>query len=148
MVIAVGAGAAGVNGELNPMRTHPHGSSPGAARGIIVKFRAAGGPSQRAKLRLAQDRVSSLMARTGLKLRAARSITELMHVIRVETEVAAEAAASTLERLRADPEVEYAQVDQRRYPHATTPNDPMLPEQWYLQPSSATTPATCGTSRR
>jgi len=140
MVIAVAAGAAGVNGELNPVRTHPHGSSPGAARGIIVKFRAAGGPSQRAKLRSAQDRVSSLMARTGLKLRAARSITELMHVIRVETEVAAEAAASTLERLRADPEVEYAQVDQRRYPHATTPNDPLFPEQWYLQPSSATTP--------
>src|SRR5256714_7039902 len=140
MVIAVGAGAAGVNGELNPVRTHPHGSSPGAARGIIVKFRAAGGPSQRAKLRSAQDRVSSLMARTGLKLRAARSITELMHVMRVEPEVAAEAAASTRERLRADPEVEYAQVDQRRYPHATTPNDPLFPEQWYLQPSSATTP--------
>lgn len=141
MVIAVGAGAAGVNGEFNPVRTHPHGSTATPIDAVIVKFRSASHSVQVAQVRLAQDRIAALMARTGLALRAARSITEAMHVIRVTPAVTGEPIAATLERLRSDPEVEYAQVDQRRYPHATTPNDPLFSEQWYLQQSSATTPS-------
>jgi serine protease len=141
MVIAVGAGAAGVNGEFNPVRTHPHGSTATPIDAVIVKFRSASHSVQVAQVRPAQDRIAALMARTGLTLRAARSITEAMHVIRVTPAVTGEPIATTLERLRSDPEVEYAQVDQRRYPHATTPNDPLFSEQWYLQPGSATTPS-------
>jgi serine protease len=141
MAIAVGAGAAGVNGEFNPVRTHPHGSTATPIDAVIVKFRSASHSVQVAQVRPAQDRIAPLMARTGLTLRAARSITEAMHVIRVTPAVAGEPIAATLERLRSDPEVEYAQVDQRRYPHATTPNDPLLSEQWYLQQGSATTPS-------
>ena len=141
LAIAVGAGAAGVNGELNPVLRHPHGSAATPIDAVIVKFRSASHSAQGTKLRPAQERIATLMARTGLTLRTARSITDLMHVIRVRPAVTGEPIAATAERLRADPEVEYAQVDQRRYPHATTPNDPLLPEQWYLQQSSATTPS-------
>jgi len=131
MAIAVGAGAA----------THPHGSAATPTDAVIVKFRSAGHSAAGAKLRAAQDRVAALMARTGSTLRAARSITDLLHVIRVKPAVTGEPLAATLERLRADPEVEYAEPDQRRYPHATAPNDPLFAEQWYLQQSSATTPS-------
>ena len=140
MAIAVAAGAAGVNRELNPVRTHPHGSGATPIDAVIVKFRSAS-TAPGAKVRPAQDRIAALMARTGSTLRAARSITEAMHVIRVNPAVTGEPIAATLERLRADPEVEYAEVDQRRYPHATTPTDPLFSEQWYLQPGSATTPS-------
>jgi len=59
-----------------------------------------------------------------------------MHVMHVDPAVAGEPVAATLERLRADPEVEYAEVDQRRYPHAL-PNDPLFSSQWYMQQSSS-----------
>jgi serine protease len=141
MAIAVGAGAAGVNGELNPVRTHPHGSAATPIDAVIVKFRSASHSAQGAQVRPARDRIVPLMARTGLTLRAARPITDLLHVIRVQPAATGEPVAVTLERLRADPEVEYAELDQRRYPHATTPNDALFSEQWYLQQSSATTPS-------
>ena len=140
MAIAVAAGASGVNRELNPVRTHPHGSGATPIDAVIVRFRSAS-TAPGAKVRPAQDRIAALMARTGSTLRAARSITEAMHVIRVNPAVTGEPIAATLERLRADPEVEYAEVDQRRYPHATTPTDPLFSEQWYLQPGLATTPS-------
>jgi serine protease len=141
MAIAVGAGAAGVNGELNPVLRHPHGSAATPIAAVIVKLRSAGHSAQRAQVRPAQDRIAALTARTGLTLHAARSITDVLHVIHVQPAVTGEPIAATVERLRADPEVEYAEPDQRRYPHATTPNDALFSEQWYLQQSSAATPS-------
>ncbi len=140
LAIAVGAGAAGVSGELNPVRTHPHGSAATPIDAVIVKFRSASHSAQVAQVRPAQERIAAVMARTGLTLRAARPITEALHVIRVQPAGTGEPIAATLERLRADPEVEYAELDQRRYPHAM-PNDALFSEQWYLQQSSATTPS-------
>jgi serine protease len=141
MAIAVGAGAAGVKGELNPVRTHPHGSTADPIAAVIVKFRSASHSAHGAQVRPARDRIAALTARTGLMLHAARSITDVLHVIHVQPAVTGEPIAATVERLRADPEVEYAELDQRRYPHATTPNDALFSEQWYLQQSSATTPS-------
>src|SRR5207237_6739167 len=83
MAIAVGAGAAGVNSEFNPVRAHPHGSAATAIHRVIVKFRAASNSRQTAQTRLAQDRVTALIGRTGLTLRASRSITGAMHVMPV-----------------------------------------------------------------
>jgi len=108
---------------------------------VIVKFRSASHSAQGAQVRPAPDRIAALTARTGLALHAARSITDVLHVIHVQPAVTGEPIAATVERLRVDPEVEYAELDQRRYPHATTPNDPLFSEQWYLQQSSATTPS-------
>jgi serine protease len=141
LAIAVGAGAAGVNGELNPVRRHPHDSPATPIAAIIVKFRSASHSAQGAQVRPARDRIAALTARTGLTLHAGRSITDLLQVIRVQPAVTGEPIAATVERLRADPEVEYAELEQRRYPHATTPNDALFSEQWYLLQSSATTPS-------
>ncbi len=141
MAIAVGAGAAGVNSEFNPVRTHPHGIAATPVAAVIVKFRSASHSAQGAQVRPAPDRIAALTARTGLALHAAPSITDVLHVIHVQPAVTGEPIAATVERLRVDPEVEYAELDQRRYPHATTPNDPLFSEQWYLQQSSATTPS-------
>ena len=44
MAIAVGAGAAGVNSELNPVRTHPHGTPATAIHRLVVKFRLQAAP--------------------------------------------------------------------------------------------------------
>src|SRR5882762_10769902 len=43
-----------------------------------------------------------------------------------------ETLASTLARLAADTAVEFAEPDERRYPH-TIPNDPLYVNQWYEQ---------------
>ena len=127
MATAFGAGAAGLSGELNPVLRQPHHASVENATGrIIVKFRPANSSPQRAKLRSTQDRIAALMARSGLKLRAVRSVTELLHGIRVEPAIVGEPIAATVQRLRADPEVEYAEAEQWRYPHATTPSDRVL----------------------
>src|SRR5436853_259909 len=85
MATAFGAGAAGLSGEFNPVLRQPHHASVENATGrVIVKFRPANSSPQRAKLRSTQDRISALMARTGLKLRAVRSVTDLLHGIRFE----------------------------------------------------------------
>lgn len=64
-----------------------------------------------------------------------------MHAIQVEP-VGGESIAATLQRLRADPDVEYAEVDQRRYAHHVAPNDTLyMSEQWYFQPVSSMIPA-------
>jgi serine protease len=90
---------------------------------FIVKLRMAPASA-------APERVQAVAARAGLKVLATRHIFAGMHVLQVAA--GAESAAQTLARLRADPQVEYAEPDQRR--HAlSTPDDTLFSGQWYLQ---------------
>src|SRR5579862_4551479 len=133
VAVAAVSAAAGVMNELNPVRTPPQATSPAVAQYLVVKLRpeaVAAGP-QSPPLQRARARISALAARHGLALLSHRSITELMHALRVEP-TAGEEAATTLARLRADAEVAYAVLDERRYVHAV-PNDPLYAQQWYLQ---------------
>ena len=57
--------------------------------------------------------------------------------MRVLPAVAGEPITATIERLRADAAVEYAEPDQRRYVQAA-PDDPIYIDQWYLQNASTT----------
>jgi len=149
MATAFGAGAAGLDGELNPVRMHPHGSPDAPVERLIIKLRSAAradavtiaaATPEEAQIEAGRRRVAVLAGRHGLILKMARPITARMHVVHLEPALAGESVATTLEALRADPEVEYAEVDQRRYAHAT-PNDSLfLTQQWYLQ-NSATTPS-------
>ncbi len=125
--------------ELNLVR---HGQSAAATPGVaentqlIVKLRNA------ADLQTQGSRMEALAARQGLGLDGERSITSRIHVLQVHSAGAAGATAyEMLAQLRADPQVEYAVVDQRRHIQALTPNDPLYDEQWYLQVVSAATPA-------
>jgi serine protease len=134
----------GGSSELNPVRTHSHRSSESSVHQVIVKLRSASattaGTNQTQSL-WAHDRFANLAARSGLALRGYRQIFDRMHVIQVEPAAADDPVASTIERLQADAEVEYAVPDERRYIHAV-PNDPLYPTggQWYEQ-ADPTTPA-------
>jgi serine protease len=94
-----------------------------AVERFIVKLRVApvtGSPEQ----------VRAVATRAGLQVLAARHIFAGMHLLQVAA--GTEPAAQTLARLRADPQVEYAEPDQRR--HAlSAPDDPLFPGQWYMQ---------------
>ena len=155
--------ASGFNGEASPVLHHPHASAPTAVHHIIVKLRSVNpatasslktniaGPGAtgaedrvaafKAQVEAGQQRVNALATRKGLTLKQSRPITSAMHAIQVEP-VGDESIDATLQRLRADPDVEYAEVNQRRYAHHVAPNDTLyMSEQWYFQPVSATIPA-------
>ena len=147
-VVAV-VGAANLDLEFNPVRTRPAASATSGPQQIILKLRSARTSSaavgrvqiQAVDLGTGQTRVAALTQRAGLTLRAYRAITGDMHVVHVDPATAGEPIETTLARLRADSEVEYAEPDQRRYIHAV-PNDALYSTlQWYLQPNTAALPA-------
>ncbi len=129
-LLALLSATPGSTAEVNPVRTHPHAAPAAAPQLLIVKLRAATAGGEE------RQRVAALTLRSGARLMAHRPITALIHAVQVEA-AAGEPAAATLARLRADPEVEYAVPDERRYIHAA-PNDPLYGEQWYLQTAAAT----------
>jgi serine protease len=135
------ASVIGGSGEVNPVRTHSHRSSEGSVHQIIVKLRSTTGGTTQIQALSAHDRIANLAVRSGLGLRRYRQIFDRMHVVQVEPAAADDSVASTIERLKADPEVEYAVADERRYIHAV-PNDPLYSTggQWYEQ-ADPTTPA-------
>jgi serine protease len=129
--VTVSAGAAA---EINPVRTHPHSAPATMALQFIVKLRAAPAGSAVPE---ARQRIAAVAGRAGVALRAQRPITASLYVLRLES-ATGESAAASLARLRADPDLEYAELDQRRYVHAVTPDDPLFAQQWYLQTSTST----------
>ena len=127
------AASAGAAVEWNHVRTHPVGIGPETRR-LIVAFRPQAGAD-----------VAALATRHGLALTASRQIAPAMHVMVLSQTLYGSAVEDALARLRSDPAVALAAVDQRRYAH-TVPNDPLFPAvppnqtgQWYLQTPNATT---------
>jgi serine protease len=84
----------------------------------------------------APERIGALASRAGLTLSEARHIISGIHLMRVQAQPGGEPAAAILVRLRADPEVEYAEPDQRRHAYAT-PDDALFSSQWYMQHTQA-----------
>jgi serine protease len=143
--------------EWNPVRQHPVQLGTEMRR-VVVGFRATPGnsvtqtflPRTRAQaVKITQARtsgadVAALAKRAGLALSGSRQLTPSMHVMFLSSTLYGTAADAALAKLRADTAVKFADVDQRRYPHAL-PNDPLFVAtsgatgQWYMQtPSSAT----------
>src|SRR5438045_9012257 len=90
LAIAVGAGAAGLSGEFNPVRTHPHGTAKAAAaERLIIKLRepagaaaATGAPitaaavtPEEAQIEAGRQRVAVLAGRYGLVLKNTPRLT-------------------------------------------------------------------------
>jgi len=141
----------GESNELNPVRTHPHRQSGDSVQRIIVKMRSGRAAvavvpdaphAASAGTLVEHDRMTRLAARVHLTLRDSRQIVDSMHVMRVEPAGANESVAETIQRLAADPDVEYAVPDERRYIHAV-PNDPLYATggQWHLQGDPTTAAA-------
>ena len=108
-------------------------SQPPPAGRFIVKLRSSAVADA---AHAAPDRIGALASRAGLTLSEVRHISSGIHLMRVQAQPGGEPAAAILVRLRADPEVEYAEPDQRRYAYAT-PDDPLFSGQWYLQNTQA-----------
>ena len=141
-VIALCLAVPGIEAEQNPVPHHPSGKPAGqGVQRFIVKLRSESQPSVSAKAlaRRTEQRLADLAARKGMMLADRRQLAGRMYAIQVES-AAGESTATTLARLRADSSVEYADLDQRRYPQTVPPNS-LYGGQWYLQPSSATNPS-------
>jgi serine protease len=131
------AASDGAAAEVNLVRHRPAAAATQdvAQPRFIVKLRTAADPqTQRA-------RIEALAARRGLGLAAHSAITSRMHVLQIHPAFAGESPTQMLASLRADPAVEYAVLDQRRYVQAVTPDDPLYSQQWYLQAVTAAAPA-------
>jgi serine protease len=115
------------------VRTHPEAPAEPVFQAVIVKLRA---PTNNAQA-TSSDSVAQLAKRAGVALQESHRIVANMHVMHVLPTVPGESVAATLARLRADPQVVYAELDQRRYINSL-PNDTLYPDQWYLQNASTT----------
>jgi len=89
---------------------------------FLVKLRSAPAAS-------APPELGRVATRAGLEVLETRQIAGGLHLLRV---TAGEPAPRALARLRADPQVLYADLDQRRFPLAS-PDDPLFAGQWYMQ---------------
>ncbi|HTD75257.1 MAG TPA: S8 family serine peptidase [Steroidobacteraceae bacterium] len=152
------AAAAAPAAEWNPVRSHPVEIGPQARR-LIIGFRATEANAAtktirlRAKaqlVRVTQAQTShidmaALIQRSAIAAAGSRQLTPSMHVLFLQKTLYGADVEAALKRLRADPSVAFADVDEWRYPHAL-PNDPLfLPTanasgQWYLQKPSTATP--------
>jgi serine protease len=136
--------AAAGTSEKNPVRTHPAAAAASTEHHILVKLRpsaAAAAHVQAFQVKPNQatagnGTMQALAVRSNLTFKQSREITNGLHLLQVQS-ATGESAEATLARLRADPDVESADMDQRRFPHAV-PNDPLFTGQWYEQ---ATQPA-------
>jgi serine protease len=119
--------------EHNPVAHPPRSSTVNAERSlaVIIKVRPAGNAGAMEKSTTAEDRVAALSKRTGLAMSLRREISASLIAGTIDARDLSQ--SQLLERLRADDGVEYAVVDRRRYPHATTPSDTLFANQWYLK---------------
>jgi serine protease len=150
-LVVSAAAVAGVIGsvENNPVRHRPATQAGASAQRVIAKLRPKTSASTQAQaITTPQNRAQALTARVGLSLVESQVVADRLLVLQVEPAVAGESVAQTVARLRADPDVEYVEPDQRRYVHAV-PNDTLYaridaahPGQWYMQnPATISAPA-------
>jgi serine protease len=157
-LLGVMPGFAAAAAEWNPVHSHPAEIGPQASR-VVVGFRSTPANSiikeikSRAKIQaihimLAQTSradVASLLVRTAVATRGSRQFAPGLHVVFLDKTLYGADVAAVLDKLRADPAVAFADVDERRYPHAL-PNDPLFGPtatasgQWYMLAPSAATP--------
>ena len=152
------AAAAAPSAEWNPVRSHPVEIGPQARR-LIIGFRTTDANAAtktirlRAKaqlVRVTQAQTShidmaALIQRSAIAAAGSRQLTPSMHVLLLQKTLYGADVDAALKRLRADPSVAFADVDEWRYPHAL-PNDPLFVPtatasgEWYMQTPSWLTP--------
>jgi serine protease len=144
--------------EWNPVRSPAVQIGPEASR-LVVGFRATAGNTVVTAVRLRKQAqsinmvqaktsdadVAGLAQRTGLAMALSRQMTPSMHVVFLQKTLYGADVNAVLEKLRTDPAVQFAGVDQRRYAHSPPPDDPLFRPtagasgQWFMQTPSATT---------
>ena len=133
---AVHAQTSGPSQEYNGDFGRNRSLDPPSTDRIIVKWR---GPQ--AKSATAAARAQKATSAAGMSMRKHQSVTEDMDVMLAPQELSGPELNQLIQRLQADPAVEYASPDLRRHAHAVT-SDPRLADQWYLlsdQPAATRT---------
>jgi len=141
LLAALAFAVAGAAPAAEPPRARARGDED--VTRIIVGFRdrsAAATPA-----RDLQARIGELSARQAQSLKLARSVSERTHALWLERPLRGRELQRVLQRLAADPAVEYVVPDRRRY-RAAIPNDPLFnqaPEtgQWWLTSPTSTFPS-------
>ena len=144
---------AGLCAQAAPWPPRAAGDLPSAR--IIVKWRDQGVAAMH--IEGTAKRAARLSASTGIHLTAMREIHDRLDLVRLPTALAGADLMQVIARLQADPSVQYAEVDARRYALAF-PSDPphdarflagsdafgSWQGQWYLNDPDGTTPAAIG----
>ena len=150
IAVTAAVGAAVVAVEVNPVRKAPTHLADSADGGrVIVKFRArasilsaANSSNQTSSAATGPQKAEALGARTGLALTDGRILGERTQVIKAASMSSSDLATA----LAADSEVEWAEVDHKRFVQAAV-DDPLYPDnlstavapngpvsgQWYLR---------------
>ena len=131
-----------VGSEFNPAPTEPDAAAEFSSGRVIVKFRgtAAAATAEKATAaNIATQKVAALSARSGITFKQSRRLGPALQVLEIAAPATSANMEANLSILRADPDVEFAEPDLRRFPHAV-PGDPLFAGQWYLQ-NSASTPS-------
>jgi serine protease len=134
---------------------HP-AADPSLTDRLIVKWRSSGVAA--VQIEALEDRATRLSEANGIAVSPVRNLFARTDVMRLDHTPTHEEMQGILARLNADPGIEYAEPDGYRYiqafPANAAPNDLHFIAgsdangtwrgQWYLQPSSTTTPAALG----
>ena len=96
---------------------------------IIVKWRSG---AKRTLSANAAQRAGKLSASSGHAIRHKRRSTSTTEVFKLERRMSGSELQAVLERLNADPDVEFAVADKRRQIQQI-PSDPLFPDQWYFR---------------
>jgi serine protease len=134
LTMATLCGPARADGEYNPVARPPDAQSAPqlpTSLGVIVKLREETTSSAAGKLANGVDRTVALAKRTGLALTLRREISA--RLVASSVDLGDVGVSQALDRLRADPAVEYVAIDRRRFAHATNPSDTLFANQWYLK---------------
>jgi len=136
-----------------PWRAHTPAQPP--TDRVIVKWRESGFAA--VQISGAAARTARLSEFTGVPLTHVREIHDRLDVVRLDAPLGGGALRRVVARLRADPAVQYAEPDERRYVlafPADPPNDPRFiagtdadgewDGQWYLHDPSSAAPAAVG----
>ncbi|WHI50895.1 S8 family serine peptidase [Microbulbifer sp. MLAF003] len=110
-----------------------HANETGLTDGIIIKYKKNSKIGHGAKL--AQDTIDKASQRAGHKLRHKRRMASGAQVMRLEGRKSKAELKKIVERLKQDPNVEYAEPDLLMRPMAT-PNDPSYWNQWHYREST------------
>jgi serine protease len=95
---------------------------------IIVKWRDGSSATAAA----VGTRMQKLGSSAGMRLQRKQQITADTDVLQLDHALERSDMNALLERMAADPNVEYAVADEHRWAHAV-PNDPLFGDQWYFQ---------------
>jgi len=148
----LGAAAPGLSLAADSVVFRRH-TNPTATDQVIVKWRDSGVAAP--QLATIEQRTERLRSTTGAEVQAVHNLYGHVDVLRLDHAVTPFAMGPLLAQIKADPGVEYAEPDawrfiEQAYPNGS-PNDPHFSAgsdangswlgQWYLLPSSSTTPS-------